>query len=196
MSQLAGFLAGLDKEAERKWHSSQVALAEFMIAGLIRRFNVSSDQLPEAEEVVNETVGRILNLTKNYVWDGENPPTLNKFFANCLKRSISALRSKERYRLKYTIKFAATSGVEDRVLPEEATLSGDDVSSKIERLISERRLRGANVVYLRKLLNYASARNNKAEIAADLGVSVETVSTLRKRARRLVEQAIREDDDE
>lgn len=196
MSELAIFLAGLDSEARRKWYSSQIALAEFMIAGLIRRFNVAPDQLPEAEEVVHETVHRVLKLTENYVWDGQNPPTISAFFTGCLKRSISALRSKERYRIKHSINFAATFVDADRISPEEASLSGDDFSSKIESLIDERKLRGATILYLRKLKGYAETQAKKDEIAADLGVSIETVSTLRKRTKKLIEQAVREDDNE
>ncbi len=75
-------LAG--RSAKEKWNSRGVLSA-------------ASAEIPEAEEIVNETIVRIrCNYSNRYQWDDMIPGTFNKFFASCLKTTLNSLRSKAR----------------------------------------------------------------------------------------------------
>jgi hypothetical protein len=108
----------------RQWYDKEVLLARALRAGLRRRYSraMAGDmpiELPEAEEIVHETIVRVQEAARiaietdqtalellirrvkerhyrheNYVWDGTH--SFDLFFARCLTRTLHSLRDAER----------------------------------------------------------------------------------------------------
>jgi DNA-directed RNA polymerase specialized sigma24 family protein len=63
--------------------------------------NATPSELPKADEIVGETIRRIL--ADEDVWDGEG--TLDQFFHRCMTKTMEGLRSQERRHRKASSKF-------------------------------------------------------------------------------------------
>ncbi|MGJ5130977.1 hypothetical protein [Bradyrhizobium oligotrophicum] len=196
MSVISDLLDSMNESEKQKWYQAQIALATLMIAGLIRRFDLSrSLQIPDPHDVVHETIVRIDHGSNpRYVWDNLNPPTLTLFFARCMRTTIFSYRSKERSHSKrqaplselHKPKNSQALAVAEAV---EAELSGDALSCRLEEILADRRVYGKTVQYLRNLQDYANRQATPEEVAHDLGVQRSTIETLRKRSRALIEDS-------
>ena len=183
-----------------RWYDQQVITARYLRAGLARLMQISLTPgedpiaLPEAEEIVDETILRILSSTEGYTWDGVSPPKFSRFVAICMKTTLSSLRAGERKhfisperKAKITMHLAVPGS-------EPSTDAAEKDGKTLASVIVEKtRMRGTSVQYVNRLESYALRNFSTKEIAADLRVKPSSVESYRKRFREILQKRSSED---
>ncbi len=185
MAELADFFDQLPEAEKSRWYRQQEGIAAVLIAGLIRFVGRPSAHMDSTEpsEIVSETIMRILAGKKRYCWDGKDPPTLDKFFARCMRTTISSFQSKAKGEQNGRASL-------ERELPNDDLESSDEQSHRSEvaaeiimRALASSRRRGKTREYLLNLQTYVENQSTPKQIAIDLGVKIASVDTIRRRAR-------------
>jgi DNA-directed RNA polymerase specialized sigma24 family protein len=193
-TQLSFFLDGLSEIEKLRWSKQQEATALLLIAGLVRLAGgfSGSIEFSDPKEIVNETTKRILERhSDRYVWDGMTPGTLNKFFARCMRTTLSSFRAEERGHRAGGQKLRQQPLLNPTPMQifeqhERSVFAPSRANEVLAAALKSSRLRGKTRQYLKEIQRYASAQNSTAEIAADLNVQINSVDTFRKRARSLL----------
>lgn len=181
---------GADRVA---WHDRQLLVARYLVNGFRGRFREQDLVLPDPEDLIDETVTRILEVhSSRYVWDGTDPPDFDKFFARCMSTTINSAYSNGRSQRK---KIAALFREARTVAPRPAELNAGvedtftlkDSGPVLAATIATANLGSPMRAYLARLPHHAALKSTLAEIAADLNVKPETVHSYRKRLRKLLD---------
>lgn len=201
-TQLSDFFEKSTPAELREWIKVQTILAQALRKRLHKRMSLSPvgllnstpSELPDADEIVNETICRILRRQEDYVWDGTG--TLDAFFRRSMIKSMEGLRSSERKHREASNKFQPDVDLYTRTpLPnvyevQDAVLDGDiarerkDFARVLATVIVKARMGTTLKTYMERLPDYAQM--DTEEIARDLGVKPSSVDPYRMRARRIV----------
>src|SRR2546421_6210 len=80
-------LDGMSATELVRWYQQQILVARYLRSDLLKRTGIRVDkntapsQVPDAEEIVHETIIRIRDHhNERYVWDHIHPTTFNQFF--------------------------------------------------------------------------------------------------------------------
>jgi DNA-directed RNA polymerase specialized sigma24 family protein len=193
--QLRKLVANFSPTELLRWHHKQLLLARRLRARLSRIMgqgatapNTTAIEFPQAEEVVAETILRILSRRNGYVWNASQ--TFDEFFARCLAKSMDSLRKSERrYRngaakLDPTLNaYFGTPHPDGRELVDQtdATIARAQSHESLTALVGETRMYGKATTYVERILDYADMKMTKDEIAEDLEISPSSVDPYRKR---------------
>jgi hypothetical protein len=159
------------------WYKKRILLASGLAARAGLRISV------EPEEIVSETIYRVLTSRRRYLWDGREPRTFNQFFSQCMGTTANFFAAQSRGQLSGLKKFKAQV-----ICPtsyEAFQEAAQDADSKNRALataiIKNTRVRGATVDYLDNLHRYVEIGATTKEIAADLNIEKGSVATIRRR---------------
>ncbi len=174
------------------WLSRQLLLATFAHRGLLKRVSARRGEtpapIPDAQEIVDETILRILSHhNAGYEWDGMEPNSFDAFFARCLKRTANYFWADIRGDFTGTRKF---KHLVVEYTPFELTNNPHrDLDRKREHAalaaaIAKTRIRGVTLAYVNNLQHYVDVGLSTAEIAKDLSVKPGTVASVRHRLNK------------
>lgn len=161
------------------WYKRRVIVAH----GLVMRARIM--HLVQAEEVVSETIFRVLVMHNgHYLWDGRDPDTFNKFFSRAMSTTASYFASHGRGQIKglqrYEVQVVLPTPYE---VHQEAEQEAAYKNSSLAAAIVTRRMRGATAKYVDNLPHYVAVSATMHEIADDLNIKPDSVSTIRNRLR-------------
>jgi DNA-directed RNA polymerase specialized sigma24 family protein len=197
--QLQNFIDNCSPNEKRRWVRERIAAAEGLRNRLRQRMGAPRvvnglpalpSELPEADEIVSETLIRICEDRKGYVWDGTG--TLDDFFYSSMIKTMEGLRSGERKHRVAARKFVPNTDVytgAPLVTDHEQNWKTDDDIAKrdfkrtLATAIVDPSRWGALRVYVGRLPQYATSKSTAKEIADDLGVKPGSINPFRMRVR-------------
>lgn len=178
-----------------KWYTVQILLARSLIKGILLKAKAGNAGrpffVPEPEELVSETIVRVLDQKKRYQWDGLSPETFDEFFAGCIRTTADYFWSKARGHRNQNVLLRQSivpPTVAELADAKHRNLEDRDSKAALAAAIAKTRIRGVTLRYAQNLPSYVEQGSATLEIAADLGVEKSTVPSIRARLHRLFDE--------
>jgi len=198
--QLEKFIQKCSRDEKRNWVRKQIAAAEGLRTRLRQRMGAplvvnglaaAPSELPEADEIVSETLVRIGEDRKGYVWDGAG--TFDDFFYSSMIKTMEGLRSGERKHRIAAKKFVPDTDVytgaplvteHEQNWKRDDEIAKEDFKRTLAAVMVDPGRWGTFRVYVGRLPEYAASKSTAKEIADDLGVKPGSINPIRMRVRR------------
>jgi DNA-directed RNA polymerase specialized sigma24 family protein len=152
-------------------------------------------ELPEAEEIVSETLVRIREDRDGYIWTGTG--TLDDFFHSSMIKTMEGLRSGERKHRLAAGKFVPDTDLytgtplvtnHEQNWKRDDEITTRDFNRTLATAIVDSGRWGTLRVYVERLPEYAASKCTAKEIADNLGVKPGSINPFRMRVRRALEK--------
>ncbi|WP_330085262.1 hypothetical protein [Methylocystis iwaonis] len=192
--QLMRYRSKPERKQWDTWYKHKVIIAEAMRNKLLKVRHARKHELPEPEEVVHETIKRILDHDKNFIWDKN--VEFEYFFAKCMKCALYDLQNRERKFSRRSNNIAAINKLtplpptlEESIECRNRKMYFEDAQKALDSAIADTNIRGNIKKYASNMKIYAENKLLTPEIAAEIGVSPNSIDPYRQRLEAVIAKA-------
>lgn len=187
-SHLRKFIDETPPRDFEQWYYKQDAIVSICRLWMRRKIG-NGFAVPEGnEEIIDETIDRVLRSLKRYKWD--RVCSFDEFFAKCLFTTMNSLWAKQRTHVLRNISLTSEHLKSHELRNQVEPTQEDQLARKqwraAETVKAKTGMRGKIIEYIENLPRFAEQGDSTSEIARQLKVKPSSLGSFRARVRRIL----------